>query len=121
MLIYLNFFTDTHLFDYRNLLYLAIIFIFWRSKFTFVVQRKRHEWPVVLAYFLIGLFIYFAENIGSFLGAWQYSYQLSHWRLVDIGKLSSWVLLIIVTIIIVIELQRYFSKKLNIIDITKEK
>ena len=120
-LIYLNFFTDIHVIDYRNLLYLAIILIFWRSRFTFVVRYRRHEWPVVLAYFLIGLFIYFAENIGSFLGGWKYTYQIARWHFVDLGKLSSWVLLIIVSIIIVIELQHYFSKKLNIIDITEEK
>lgn len=112
-LIYVNFFTDTRWFDFRDLLYIGIILVFWRAKFSFVVRQKRHSWSVILAYFLIGLFIYFAENIGSFLGAWRYSYQLSHWQLVDVGKISSWVLLIIVTITIVIELQRYLLKGEN--------
>ncbi|MFC4651828.1 DUF817 family protein [Lactococcus nasutitermitis] len=113
-LIYLNFFTDTFHFDYRIVLYLLIMIAFWRTKFTFVLRERRHEMPAILSFFLIGLFIYFAENIGSYFSAWRYSYQLSHWRLVDAGKISSWSLLIIVSIILVIELQRYFSKKLTV-------
>lgn len=119
VLIYLNFFTDTYHFDFRNALYLLIILVFWQTKFTFVVGAKRHEMPAILSFFLIGLFIYFAENIGSYFSAWRYSYQLSHWKPVDLGKLSSWSLLIIVSIMIVIELQHYFSSKLNIKNIIK--
>jgi uncharacterized membrane protein YoaT (DUF817 family) len=119
-LIYLNFFTNVRIYDYRDWLYVLIILVFWRVKFGFTARVRRHEWPAILGFFLIGLFIYFAENIGSFFNAWRYSYQLSHWRLVDAGKISSWVLLIIVTIVIVIELQHYFSGKIknvnNIID-----
>lgn len=124
-LIYLNFFTDTHGFDYRNLLYLLILILFWRTRFTFKVANVIHEWLAVVGFFLIGLFIYFAENIGSFFNAWRYSYQLTAWRLVDVGKISSWTLLIIITIIIVVELQRIanlpiFAKKLTIKNIIKD-
>ena len=45
--------------------------------------------------------------------------QLKAWQFVDLGKISSWTLLIIVSIIIVIELQRYFSKKIKVKNIIK--
>ncbi|KST86394.1 DUF817 domain-containing protein [Lactococcus lactis] len=86
VLIYLNFFSGTFGFDFRNIFY---------------------------------LFIYFSENIGSYFSAWTYSYQLKAWQFVDLGKISSWTLLIIVSIIIVIELQRYFSKKIKVKNIIK--
>jgi uncharacterized membrane protein YoaT (DUF817 family) len=117
-LIYLNYFTDTLSFDYRDFLYVAILIIFWKTKFTFVIRTRRHIWPAVLGYFLIGLFIYLAENIGSFFGAWRYSYQLSQWKLVDPGKISSWSLLIIVTVVIAIELQRLCAQRFHLTDIT---
>ena len=124
-LIYLNFFTDTHGLDYRNLLYVLILVLFWRTRFSFKVKKQRYEWLAVLGFFLIGLFIYFAENIGSFFNAWRYSYQLTAWRLVDLGKISSWTLLIIITIVIVVELQRIanlpiFAKKITIKNIIKD-
>lgn len=106
-------------FDFRNIFYLFILMIFWKTKFTFVLRTKRYQMPAILSFFLIGLFIYFAENIGSYFSAWTYSYQLKAWQFVDLGKISSWTLLIIVSIIIVIELQRYFSKKIKVKNIIK--
>ena len=119
VLIYLNFFSGTFGFDFRNIFYLFILMIFWKTKFTFVLRTKRYQMPAILSFFLIGLFIYFAENIGSYFSAWTYSYQLKAWQFVDLGKISSWTLLIIVSIIIVIELQRYFSKKIKVKNIIK--
>ena len=118
-MIYLNFFSGTFGYDFRNFLYPLILVVFWRAKFTFVLRTKGHQMPAILSFFLIGLFIYFAENIGSYFSAWTYSYQLQGWQFVDLGKISSWTLLIIVSVIIVVELQRYFSKKLEIKNIIK--
>ncbi|MCI1071583.1 DUF817 domain-containing protein [Lactococcus lactis] len=119
ILIYLNFFSGTFGFDFRNIFYLFILMIFWKTKFTFVLRTKRYQMPAILSFFLIGLFIYLAENIGSYFSAWTYSYQLKAWQFVDLGKISSWTLLIIVSIIIVIELQRYFSKNIEVKNIIK--
>ncbi|MDN6391289.1 MAG: DUF817 family protein, partial [Lactococcus lactis] len=62
------------------------------------------NWPHWLMSIGISVLIYFAENIGSYFSAWTYSYQLKAWQFVDLGKISSWTLLIIVSIIIVIPL-----------------
>jgi uncharacterized membrane protein YoaT (DUF817 family) len=61
--------------------------------------------PLVLAFALIGFFIWVAENISTFLGAWRYPNQIGAWALVHIGKWSSWSLLTIMSFIIVVELK----------------
>jgi len=66
--------------------------------------------PVVASMFLIGFFIWIAENIATFFGAWKYSYQHQNWAMVDSGKVGSWILMAIVSYIIVFELKRIQSK-----------
>jgi uncharacterized membrane protein YoaT (DUF817 family) len=61
--------------------------------------------PLMLSFFLIGFFIWVAENISTFLGAWRYPNQEHTWQLVHIGKISSWFLLVVISIIIVAQLK----------------
>ena len=107
--IYLNFFTNNYFYDLRWLIVLALIIIFFKTKVNFTNNGPRRQMPQLLAFGLIGLFIWFAENIATFLGAWQYTYQHNGWQVVHFQKLSSWGLLVIVSIIIVAELK--FAKK----------
>ncbi|BFH64714.1 hypothetical protein PAJ34TS1_53060 [Paenibacillus azoreducens] len=53
-----------------------------------------------------GYFIWIAENISTFFGAWQYPDQDHAWRIVHIGKISSWFLLVVISIIIVAQLKK---------------
>ncbi|EFR94338.1 YoaT, partial [Listeria innocua FSL J1-023] len=46
-----------------------------------------------------------AENIASFYGAWAYPDQLVAWRPVHVSKITSWYLLVIISIIIVAQLK----------------
>jgi hypothetical protein len=62
--------------------------------------------PLVLAFLLIGVFVWFAENIATYLGAWQYPDQGDGWRMVSLAKLSSWSLLVIVSMMAVVQLKR---------------
>lgn len=61
--------------------------------------------PLVLSFFLIGLFVWIAENIATFFGAWKYPNQHDQWQLVGLGKISSWILLVIVSFMIVAQLK----------------
>ncbi len=61
--------------------------------------------PLVLAFVLIGWFIWLAENIGTFFDIWKYPNQLGAWSAVNIGKWSSWSLLVIMTFTIVANLK----------------
>ncbi len=62
--------------------------------------------PLSLSFVLIGFFIWIAENIATFFGAWEYPNQTEAWSLVHLGKVSSWLLLVIVSFLIVATLKQ---------------
>lgn len=105
-LIYLNFFTHHYLPDLRYLLMLAVLAVFGRTWVAFTPSARERRIPLVLAFLLIGVFVWFAENIATFLGAWQYPGQQDGWHMVGLGKLTSWALLVIVSLMAVVELKR---------------
>ena len=105
-LIYLNFFTHHFVVDLRYALVAAILLVFGGTWVAFRPAEKERRIPLALAFLLIGLFVWFAENIATWLGAWQYPDQEDGWRMVGIGKLSSWSLLVIVSMMAVVQLKR---------------
>ncbi len=107
--IYLNFFTHHFIWDIRWFLTAAIFIVFWRSQVRFRVEREWFRMPLSLSYFLIGFFIWIAENIATLLGAWRYPNQQGGWELVHLSKISSWFLLVIVSFIIVAQLKHLKS------------
>jgi len=109
LLIYLNFFAHHYFYDLRWPLKALLFFIFIRTMVTFQVNKKLYRMPMILSFFLVGFFIWIAENITTFLGAWQYPNQHAAWSLVHIGKISSWFLLVVISIIIVAQLKRVKS------------
>jgi uncharacterized membrane protein YoaT (DUF817 family) len=64
-----------------------------------------YQMPLALAFALIGFFVYVAENIATFFGAWQYPDQRGAWTLVHTSKISSWFLLVIISFVIVAQLK----------------
>jgi uncharacterized membrane protein YoaT (DUF817 family) len=109
--IYANFFTNAYLPDIRWYVIPALFPIFWKSTVhfnTFGVVRKM---PLLLSFVLIGFFIWLAENIATFFGAWKYAYQHEGWQAVEISKLTSWSLLVIVSVIIVGEMKRFGNRE----------
>jgi uncharacterized membrane protein YoaT (DUF817 family) len=103
--IYLNFFTHHYWIDIRYWLAGLVIIVFWKSRVTYEVGGKLYRMPIALSFVLIGFFIWIAENIATFFGAWKYPNQADAWSLVHIGKVSSWVLLVIVSFLIVATLK----------------
>lgn len=108
--IYLNFFVHHFWVDIRWYLMAAIFVVFWRSRVHFRVAEERLWMPLPLAYFLIGFFIWIAENIATFFGAWYYPNQRNGWEIVHLSKISSWFLLVIVSFIIVAQLKHVKSQ-----------
>ncbi|MGG3834666.1 MULTISPECIES: DUF817 domain-containing protein [Geobacillus] len=104
--IYLNFFTHHYWLDVRWWLSALVMVVFWRSWVTYEVGGIRYRMPLVLSFLLIGFFIWIAENIATFFGAWQYPNQAKAWSLVHLGKVSSWCLLVIVSFLIVATLKQ---------------
>src|SRR5690606_40313790 len=71
----LPFLTHSFLPDVRYLLAAAVLLVFRRTWVAFTPLDKQRGIPLVLAFLLVGMFVWFAENIATFLGAWQYPHQ----------------------------------------------
>ena len=104
-MIYLNFFTHHYTVDLRWMLIVAVFMFFARTKIKFTTYQRERSLPLVLAFILIGLFVWIAENIATFLGAWIYPNQASGWQIVDASKVTAWGLLVIVSFLIVAQLK----------------
>ena len=107
VLVYINFFTNHFIPDLRILLIPAVFILFARTKVTFVVTDKRRSMPLALGFCLTAFFIWIAENISTFYGAWQYPSQIHAWSVVSTNKITSWFLLVIICFIVVSYLKHY--------------
>ncbi|KHL92005.1 hypothetical protein QW71_31400 [Paenibacillus sp. IHB B 3415] len=103
--IYLNFFTHHFIPDFRWWLTALVVIVFWRTWIIYRVQERTYRMPLTMAFFIVGFFIWLAENIATFLGAWKYPDQHEAWHLVGFSKISSWFLLVIISVIIVAQLK----------------
>lgn len=105
--IYLNFFTLHFVVDLRYFLALLAILIYRSVDVQFKLKTATYQIPMLLAFVLIGFFIWLAENVATFFGAWKYAYQHENWQAVSTQKLGSWILMVIVSFIIVAELKHF--------------
>nr|WP_245339237.1 DUF817 domain-containing protein [Paenibacillus shirakamiensis] len=103
--IYANFFTHHYIGDYRYVLIAVLIIVFARTQVHYQLEESSFRMPMVLGFFLVGFFIWIAENISTLLGAWRYPNQTAAWAMVHLGKITSWFLLVVISIIIVAQLK----------------
>jgi uncharacterized membrane protein YoaT (DUF817 family) len=99
--IYVNFFAHHWLPDIRWLLFAAIAVLFWRTRVWFRPFRTDRSMPLLLGFFLVATFIWFAENIATFSNAWIYPQQQQGWTMVPPTKLGAWYLLMIISFVLV--------------------
>jgi uncharacterized membrane protein YoaT (DUF817 family) len=111
MAIYANFFANHYVQDMRWPLAMIVLVAFWKTKVNFTVTRKTRAMPMVLAFFLIGFFIWVAENIATYFGGWVYPDQAQAWAIVGPNKITSWMLLVIISFIIVAGLKQAFPTR----------
>lgn len=95
--IYLNFFAHHYLPDMRLALFVAAALLFFRATVHFRVHRAHRRMPLLLGLVLVALFIWLAENLGTFAHAWIYPAQRLGWAIVSPAKLGSWFLLMIIS------------------------
>lgn len=103
--IYVNFFTNAFLYDIRYWLIAAVVVTFARSRVYFTPLHRTFWMPVWMSFGLIAAFVWVAENISTFFGAWQYPDQALGWSVVDVSKLVSWSLLVILSFVLIAELK----------------
>lgn len=114
--IYTNFFTHHFIPDLRWILTGLVILLFWNTNVVYTVTQKARKMNLTVSFLLIGFFIWIAENISTFLGAWQYPDQTDGWQLVHISKISSWALLVIISFIIVADLKHLKDRRAKAVD-----
>ncbi len=99
--IYVNFFAHHWLPDIRLALFAVTALLFWRTRIFFRPLRTSRSMPLLFGWLLVALFIWFAENIGTFANAWSYPHQAGGWHMVSPEKLGAWYLLMIVSFVLV--------------------
>ena len=99
--IYVNFFAHHWLPDIRLVLFAATILLFARTRVHFRNWRVHRWMPLLVSFLLVALFIWGAENIGTFAQAWTYPGQEQGWRMVSPAKLGSWFLLMLISFVLV--------------------
>ena len=103
--IYANFFTHHFVGDFRWYLAACILGLYARATVIFRPFDRDRRMPLLLAFVLIGFFIWLAENAATFFGIWRYPNQIGAWTTVHVAKWSSWSLLVIMTFTIVANLK----------------
>lgn len=105
LMIYLNFFTHHYIGDYRWYIAAFALGLYARTFVFFTPYDIARKMPLLLSFFLIGFFIWLAENIGTFAGIWRYPNQLGAWSMVHMSKWSAWALLVMMTFTIIVHLK----------------
>jgi uncharacterized membrane protein YoaT (DUF817 family) len=118
--IYANFFTNHYIVDLRWPLAAAVLILFRRTQVHFTVTNTVRRMPLALSFLLIGFFIWVAENIATYFGAWQYPHQKREWAIVGPTKISSWMLLVIISFIVVAALKELFPKQQEVFPAEEE-
>ncbi|MEK7641713.1 MAG: DUF817 domain-containing protein [Patescibacteria group bacterium] len=106
-LIYLNFFTNHYIYDFRIFLIIAVFALFWKTRIYFTVMTKVRWMHLNTGFLLVAFFIWIAENISTYLGAWQYPDQIHVWSVVSTSKITSWFLMVIISFILVAYLKHF--------------
>jgi uncharacterized membrane protein YoaT (DUF817 family) len=92
--IYLNFYAHHYTYDFRYFLFAVAILLFGRTIIYYKVWHGHRPMPLLLAAFLVALFVWIAENVGTITKTWLYPHQLTGWQAVSFAKFGSWFLLL---------------------------
>src|SRR5262249_16178811 len=95
------FFSHHFIPDLRILIFLLVAIAFGRTWVYYRPYRNLRRMPLLVGFALVALFIWSAENIGTFAAVWVYPHQKNGWHLVPFGKCGSWFLLMIISFILV--------------------
>lgn len=110
VLAYINFFAHHYLPDIRWALFVGVILLYGRTMIWFKADETHRPMPLIIGLFLVALFIWFAENLGTYARAWSYPGQEAGWHMVSPAKLGSWYLLILISFVLVAAVHRPVKK-----------
>ena len=101
ILAYANFFSHHYIVDFRYALFALSGVLFWRTTLVFTPDGTPRRMPLLMGTVLVSLFIWLAENMGTFAGAWIYPTQRHGWVPAPLAKLGSWYLLMLLSFVLV--------------------
>ena len=104
VLSYANFMTKFFIPDFRNILFVWSVLIFWNTKIGFELQKYEFKLPMLPVLILLAFIIWVAENISTFYKIWLYPTQVDAWHMVGWGKLGSWYLLLLLSLVLVLKI-----------------
>lgn len=99
--IYINFFSHHFIYDIRYIIIVAILFTFGRTRIHFKPHKNYFSMNLAFGFFLVALFIWFAENIATYTRIWIYPSQTHIWHMVGVEKITAWFLLMIISFVLV--------------------
>lgn len=95
--IYVNFFTHHYVMDVRIVLFAVAAYLIGPATVHYRVDRVHRRMPLLLGLVLVALFIWIAENVGTFTAAWIYPSQQAAWHAVSLSKMGAWFLLMLLS------------------------
>lgn len=101
---YINFMSKFFIYDFRYLLFLWSLVIFWPTKIQFKLQHHQFQLPMLPVLLVLAFLIWVAENISTFYKIWLYPSQVDAWHMVGWGKLGSWYLLLLLSLVLVLKI-----------------
>ena len=104
VLSYINFMSKFFIPDFRNILFLWSVMIFWKTKIRFELYHHHFQLPMLPILFILAFIIWIAENISTFYKIWLYPSQVDAWHMVGWGKLGSWYLLLLLSLVLVLKI-----------------
>jgi len=99
--IYLNFFTHHFWWDARWVLVAATVLLWAPTVMHARIRVRVLRLPLLAVFAGVALFIWLAENIATWAGAWAYPDQTAGWEPVSGSKIVSWFLLMIISVVLV--------------------
>ena len=104
VLSYINFMSKFFIPDIRYGLFAWSVLIFWKTKIRFQLQQHQLQLPMLPILLLLAFIIWVAENISTFYQIWLYPSQVDTWHMVGWGKLGSWYLLLLLSLVLVMQI-----------------
>lgn len=104
--IYVNFFAHHYIVDLRYGLFLCAGVLLARTRIYFMVWRETRWMPLLVGLLLVTVFIFIAENVGTYTRTWLYPSQTAGWTPVGFAKFGSWFLLLVVSYTLVVLIKR---------------
>jgi len=103
---YANFFANYWLWDMKPVLLFIAIAFFWGTRIRGEIGAKKITMRLPFVFLALGPVVWCAENVGTWLGSWEYPRQAGGWVAVPPDKLLSWTVLVMVSFLVVALVRR---------------